>query len=246
MATKKVKVRIIKKIPHSSAPIGRVRVVNDDLARKWELEGYVELVVPSRREVIAPAKTVTEKMNPVRNICGCGYVGVDEDSLTAHQSTCEAITKLNLGCGGDIRKGYKNVDVRKIRGVDFVADISDTRALKRFEGCATEVLALDVIEHFPQAQGKDVLKLWISLLAPGGVLEIRCPDLLHAASLVGTPGHSVEWFYQLTYGGQDYPENYHMAGYTLKTMSAMLKDLGLTIISSENTNPGNLVIKARR
>ena len=32
--------------------------------------------------------------------------------------------KLNLGCGTDIKKGYINLDVAKLDGVDVVHDIN--------------------------------------------------------------------------------------------------------------------------
>jgi predicted SAM-dependent methyltransferase len=143
--------------------------------------------------------------------------------------------KLNLGCGNDIRKGFVNIDCRRLKGVDQVLDVSD---LFGFEN-VVHILANDIIEHFPQANGEEILQDWIELLVPGGVLEIRCPDVKYASKIMKD-----DLFIQLLYGAQDYPENFHKAGYTLSSMKALLKKLGMTIESAKNTPEGNLVIRA--
>jgi len=38
--------------------------------------------------------------------------------------------QLNLGCGKDIRKGYVNLDIYPLEGVDVVADIEKNCLLK--------------------------------------------------------------------------------------------------------------------
>ncbi|MCK9288580.1 MAG: methyltransferase domain-containing protein [Sphaerochaetaceae bacterium] len=146
--------------------------------------------------------------------------------------------KLNLGCGKDIREGFTNIDIRPLPGVDVVADVREV-GIK-----ADYILARDVLEHFPQAETLDILKHWISLLNPGGIIEIQCPDVLWAYEVSRKRG--ANWLIQLLYGGQDYPENFHKAGFTLEGLRKILKDLGLEILSAENTPHGNLFIKARR
>jgi len=33
------------------------------------------------------------------------------------------IRKLNLGCGADIKKGYKNIDIKLLKSVDLICDL---------------------------------------------------------------------------------------------------------------------------
>jgi predicted SAM-dependent methyltransferase len=143
--------------------------------------------------------------------------------------------KLNLGCGADIRKGFINIDCRQLPGVDQVLDVSDLFGFEDVE----QILANDIIEHFPQAEGEQILRSWIGLLRDGGILDIRCPDVKHASKVLNE-----EMFIQMLYGSQDYPENFHKAGYTLSSMTALLEKLGMTIESAKNTPDGNLVIRA--
>lgn len=54
--------------------------------------------------------------------------------------------KLNLGCGGDIREGYCNVDVSDHEGVDVVHDLNKTPWPWSID-TVDEILAIDVLEH---------------------------------------------------------------------------------------------------
>ena len=149
--------------------------------------------------------------------------------------------KLNLGCGErDIRPGYVNIDIREIEGA-VRRDVGDRESMTAFSNAA-EILAFDIIEHFPREKAMGVLELWVDLLAPGGILKVRCPDILHAVSV----RFDDEWLELLLYGSQDYEENYHRCGFTRPMMERILRDLGLEIEASWNTDAGNLEIWARK
>jgi ubiquinone/menaquinone biosynthesis C-methylase UbiE len=80
--------------------------------------------------------------------------------------------KLNLGCGNDIKKGYVNLDVAKLPGVDVIWDINKLPLPFETEEF-DEILCKDVIEHiedYPQ-----LLKELHRILKKGGVLMIRVP-----------------------------------------------------------------------
>lgn len=147
--------------------------------------------------------------------------------------------KLNLGCGTDIQEGYVNVDIRDLPGVDLVGDV---RMLPAVE--AEYIRAIDVVEHMPQKEAERAVAHWVSMLSHGGIIEIQCPDVVHAAGLAARRGD--DWFIRLLYGAQDYPENTHVAGFTLATMEKLLKSLGLQIILGEQTKNGNLHVKAQK
>ena len=82
----------------------------------------------------------------------------------------EPILRLNLGSGNDPRVGYVNVDRRAVPGVQLVADV--TRLPLR-SGCAREIVASSLLEHF--ADPYSVLDEVHRLLAHGGSFVMRVP-----------------------------------------------------------------------
>jgi predicted SAM-dependent methyltransferase len=189
----------------------------------------------------AQVPEVNIHMRPPRYICACGYVGKTLGLLNKHQQECQPRpVKLNLGCGTVIKKGFINIDIRDLPGVDIVHDVSNLSDLNLVG--IEYILADDIIEHFSQEETATIIAHWVSLLILGGIIEIRCPDILHAVKVAPSP----EWLIRLIYGGQDYPENFHKAGFTLKSMKKLLKKLGLQIIYTEQTSEGNLVVKAQK
>jgi len=80
-------------------------------------------------------------------------------------------TKLNIGCGDDIRKGWINLDIAKIQGVDVVHDINNLPL--PFENESFDyVLCQDVLEHIEYIP---LLKEFYRIMKTGGILEIRVP-----------------------------------------------------------------------
>lgn len=85
--------------------------------------------------------------------------------------------KLNVGCGTDVRKGWVNLDVVKLPGVDVVHDVN--MIPWPFESNEfDEVLCQDVLEHV-----NDVLKVLKEIhrvLKPKGIVRIRVPHFTSA------------------------------------------------------------------
>lgn len=155
--------------------------------------------------------------------------------------------RLNLGAGKDIKPGFINLDSRDIEGV-VRCDVSDSEQMSRYQD-ASLILAHDILEHFPRAKAREVLKMWIDLLAPGGKICLRCPDIRHAAQVSLKYGARVtiredEWFELLLYGGQDYPENQHLCGFTMATLSNLVQELGCKVVRRETTPAGNTEVDA--
>jgi 2-polyprenyl-3-methyl-5-hydroxy-6-metoxy-1,4-benzoquinol methylase len=90
------------------------------------------------------------------------------------------VNKLNVGCGRDIRKGYINMDVVKLPGVDIVHNINKKFPYK--EGYFDKIVARHVIEHV-EDMGK-VMKELHRILRPGGKLFIETPHFTFANSFV--------------------------------------------------------------
>ena len=95
------------------------------------------------------------------------------------------LTKINVGCGNDIREDYVNLDSAPLPGVDIVCDI------RRFPWAAESdkyelVEMINVLEHVPDTIGT-MEEVW-RILADGGKAVIRVPywNSLHWA---GDPTH---------------------------------------------------------
>ncbi len=157
--------------------------------------------------------------------------------------------KLNLGCGTDWRvRGVINIDCRNLMppdGVMFLrADVRDLGDMFA-DGCADELWAHDVLEHFPQAEAGAVLGECGRLLCPGGVLHLRTPDLTALARHILDSQDIDEAKAYRVYGGQDYAENFHRAGFTGPLLRSLLEARKMRVVES-SVSGTNLAITARK
>jgi len=137
--------------------------------------------------------------------------------------------KLNLGCGGDKREGYVNVDIRKEVNPDRIMDLEKTPYPFDNES-VDEILAKDVIEHFSFRNVERVVKEWHRILKKGGKLVIQTPDL--DAILKAIKDGKIKGWWQISYwlyGGQDYPENTHRLIFTKKEIRKLLEENGFEV-----------------
>jgi SAM-dependent methyltransferase len=151
--------------------------------------------------------------------------------------------KLNLGCGTDWRpQGVINIDCRNLLppdGIVFLrADVADLREYFN-DGCAEEIWAHDVLEHFPQGELRRVLDEWVRLLAPGGILHLRTPDLDALAKFIAQPDVPFEGRALRVYGGQSYTENFHKAGLSIPYLSGLLTERRMRVIRAASGWPAN-------
>lgn len=88
-------------------------------------------------------------------------------------------TKMNLGCGRDIRKGYLNVDISDAVGAQKVMDIQKTPwdfADDQFD----HIIVYNVLTQIasPQKFVEVMNELW-RVTKDTGIIEIRVPNALH-------------------------------------------------------------------
>ena len=159
-------------------------------------------------------------------------------------------TTLNLGCGDRIfeeyPEGYKciNMDVRDtLSKTDTVCDVTK---LSFNNECFDYILASDILEHFPIAKTKDLLKEWKGVLKTGGVLEIRCPNLKMICERYIFGQHTAKFTSWLLYGGQDYPLNFHYVAFDGERLTEILKECGFETFYFEEMDDNNMHIKARK
>jgi len=156
--------------------------------------------------------------------------------------------KLAFGVGHlDLHDlGYKNVDIRPFDHIDVQCDLSAIH-LPFEDDYADEILADSLLEHFhagdynniarPYANTVRILKEWIRILKPGGVLSMKVPNVHGLAHNYLNTGMDIFEFFNYIYGGQDYPENTHLAGFDRKTMTFCLTLAGFSKI--EFVHPHN-------
>lgn len=161
--------------------------------------------------------------------------------------------KLNLCCGDDVRTGYVNVDIRKTKPNVFVLDL-EKELLRPFQdNSVDEILARDCIEHISWRRVEDLLRDIHRVLKCGGKTYIQVPDLeaimkkiilnlnFNYGDLEGWKAISF-W----VYGGQDYPENTHKAGFTISTLKRLMESLGFAVEAIHNDSGTNIICWCRK
>lgn len=152
--------------------------------------------------------------------------------------------KLNLGCGNDYRQGYVNVDLRTDCETDLVSDVTK---LPYEDGEVDEILALDLLEHFPVFRTLDILSEWRRVLKLGGLLAIKVPNLeeLSKALLArARPDMVVRNIYGGHRWGPDGAWDTHHTGWTPSMIRRDLELGGFRLLS--NDVGLNMTVKAAK
>ena len=153
--------------------------------------------------------------------------------------------RLEIGCGDKPLEGYTHLDCRELPGVDIVDDATTLSKIKN--GSCEEIIAIQVLEHFSHRDTLNILKLWHSKLAPGGVLHLEVPDLELFCRLWTNDYIKEPWAFVAIYGSQDYDGNYHKAGFSVRYLTYLLFHAGFLKIENlmaDKSNP-NCEIKLR-
>lgn len=134
--------------------------------------------------------------------------------------------KVNIGCETRLRPGYINIDRDGHPGVDIVCDAAK---IDLPDGCAEEVYASHILEHFTHDQTVPVLKEWRRLLAPEGLLKISVPDFARAMELYSKAGLS-DWLVYFIWGDQKSRGAFHYTGFNEQRLTDCLKVAGFSDI----------------
>lgn len=189
--------------------------------------------------------------------------------------------KLNLGCGPrDLRVGYINVDQRLIdlptpQGVEFVHyDLSMMPWAWLRDQSVSEILMLDILEHFPMSQTAAILGQCWRVLERSGELVVQVPDATAVmrsilqdndysclcrkpvskdaagCAFCGRVSHQIRLdARERLFGGQDYPGNFHQTCFTEAMLKLELYQAGFDDFVDEHELAGdhwNIRFRCRR
>ena len=133
--------------------------------------------------------------------------------------------KLNLGSRDRSMPGFKNMDIDRHEGVDYIGDVSD---LSRFaDDSISEIFASNILEHFPHTRTLEVLMEWHRVIAPWGKLYLSVPDFARCAYIYKTYGMS-PWLQNFIVGDQGYKTAFHYAIFDEKRLVALCKQAGFS------------------
>ena len=156
--------------------------------------------------------------------------------------------KLNVGCGTDYRDGFINIDGSdELPKIDKRIDIATESLLDHFQkDSVSYILANDIVEHHFHWEAVRIVSEFFEILEKGGKAEIRVPD---TEFIIKSWRLSTEQKIKLMYGGQDIPQGRdaemdesrkqfpqyfcHKYGWTRKSMSSALKEIGFSQVSCE-------------
>lgn len=143
--------------------------------------------------------------------------------------------RINVGCGRHVLDGWTNVDVQRSPKAKRDPEIlAQATAIPLPDGCASEVMAIHLFEHFYYWEAPKALAEWHRLLKPGGLLVLEMPDVKKCAKnlLRLIEGEDIKSLDSLAMHGlygdpreQD-PWMGHRWGWTPKTIKPVLKKAG--------------------
>jgi SAM-dependent methyltransferase len=149
--------------------------------------------------------------------------------------------RLNVGAGAARVEGWLSVDLRP----DVSDVVADARRLPFPDGAADEILASDVLEHFPLGESYPLLAEWRRVLKPGGLLTLRLPNLLALAQLIvaGSAERAIVNIYGGHRWGPDGAWDTHHTGWTPAGIEQLLRHAGYHVES--NDGAPNMTVRAR-
>jgi len=155
---------------------------------------------------------------------------------------------LNVGCGTrtfiEYPDGYKciNYDERKLDCVDVVGDV---RKLDFPDNYFENILASDIIEHFPISETVDIITEWKRVLKVGGIIEFRMPNLRAICKKYIDGVHDAKLISWLIFGGQDYSGNHHFVIFDREFFKSVAEPLGLIEIDYKDVD-NNFEMKVQK
>ena len=127
--------------------------------------------------------------------------------------------KLNLGGGNQKIPGFINID--RLNG-------QEAFPLPAYaDGSVDEIRASHILEHFGHREVPDVLKEWVRVLKPGGVLRVAVPDFDYLVQ----HRHDELPLESYLMGGQSDQNDYHKSIFSERKLRDLMRYVGLTDVT---------------
>jgi predicted SAM-dependent methyltransferase len=139
--------------------------------------------------------------------------------------------KLHLGCGRKYIPGFVHVDALQYHHVDYCQQVDE---LDNFPNASASLIyACHVLEHFSRWEYKNVLKEWLRVLEPGGLLRLSVPNFAACAKLYYEEGlqSGLTGLVGLVIGGQRDKYDFHRMIFDEQLLSNSLLEVGFTSVS---------------
>jgi predicted SAM-dependent methyltransferase len=127
--------------------------------------------------------------------------------------------KLNIGAGTTHIEGFVPVDIKAG---------TDAAKLPYTDASASVIRASHVLEHFPHGQVLDVLKEWVRVLEPGGILKIAVPNFF-IISQAYAAGEQIN-IQGYVMGGQTDADDFHKCIFDAEALTEVMQQAGLVNI----------------
>ncbi len=142
------------------------------------------------------------------------------------------VEKLEVGSGGVLNPdgGWTYHDIEKMPNVDIVCDMMDLD--KEVEADSVKFLkCVHALEHNPTKDVPKVLEKFYKIMAKGGRVLIRVPNLQWHAQLLSEGRDEEAVLY--CFGGQLDKYDFHKTGFTPKILKRLMEQAGFSALSVE-------------
>jgi predicted SAM-dependent methyltransferase len=133
--------------------------------------------------------------------------------------------KLNLGSGDTRVLDHIGIDLHP--AADIQHDL--TTPLPYRDGTVDRIYSSHVIEHFTRREWEFVRHDWPRVLKPGGIMELRCPDIAKLCQLL-LDGVDVALQIERIYGQQGSEGQLHKNGFTPARLKASFPDMDCRLL----------------
>jgi len=137
--------------------------------------------------------------------------------------------KIDIGGGEHTKLDFKNVD-KYYRFADFKEDVL---SLSFKNNSIEEAFSKHTFEHLSKKEVRIALKEVYRILMPKAKFTIIVPDMEWCVKKwLNSPdklGRSLDWIF----GGQSCKGDLHKIGYTMETLSSLLKEAGFKIVQKD-------------
>jgi predicted SAM-dependent methyltransferase len=137
--------------------------------------------------------------------------------------------RIHLGCGNIDLKGFINIDAVPLNHIHYRHPLDKLPMFK--SNIADLVYASHCLEHFPHAKVKSIIKEWVRVLKPKGVLRLAVPDFPSTVKAYAVSGNQIQVIQGVLMGGQTYSLNFHQCAFDKEYLTELMREAGLVDIS---------------